>query len=98
MLRRSGVSVKDGSSLQLHYLGLNQVMPRLLLEPRATLAPSQSPQAELSVSGWRLMLSVRCQVELSGPQKEDSIVCESPGHCHTTFLAARRDGTGRLLK
>lgn len=44
------------------------------------------------------MLGVRCQVELSRPRKEDSIVCESPGHCHTTSLAARRDGTGRLLK
>lgn len=44
------------------------------------------------------MLSVRCQVELFRPQKEDSIVCESPGHCHTISVAARRDGTGRLLK
>lgn len=44
------------------------------------------------------MLSVRCQVELSKPRKEDSIVCENNGHCRTASLAVRRDGTGRLLK
>ncbi len=93
--------VKDDSCLQLHYLGLDLVMPLLLLllwVPKANVAPSQSSQPELSVSRWKLMLSVRCQVELSGPQKEYSIVCESPGHCHTASVAARRDGTGRLLK
>lgn len=63
-----------------------------------TSAQSDFTATELSVSRWELMLSVRCQVELSRPRKEDSIVCESPGHCHTTSLAARRDGTGRLLK
>lgn len=44
------------------------------------------------------MLGVRCQVELSRPRNKDSIVCESPSHCRNTFLAARRDGTGRLLR
>lgn len=53
---------------------------------------------ELSVSLCELMLCVRCQVELFGPRKEDSIICESPGRCHTTSLAARRAGTGRFLK
>lgn len=61
-------------------------------------AQSDFTATELSVSRWELMLSVRCQVELPRLRKEDSIVCESPGHCHTTSLAARRDGTGRLLK
>lgn len=61
-------------------------------------AQSDFTATELSVSRWELMLSVRCQVELSKPLKEESIVCESPGHCHTTFLAASRDETRRLLK
>lgn len=61
-------------------------------------AQSDFTATELSVSRWELMLGVRCQVELSWPQKEDSIVCESPGHCHTTSLAERKDGTRRLPK
>lgn len=61
-------------------------------------AQSDFTVTKLRVSQWELMPSVRCQVKLSRPQKKDSIVCESPGHCHTTSHAARRDGTGKLLK
>lgn len=61
-------------------------------------ARSDFTAAELSVPQWELMYNVICQVVLSGSQKEDSIVCESPGHCHTTSLASRRDGIGKILK
>lgn len=61
-------------------------------------ARSDFTAAELSVPQWELMYNVRCQVVLCGSQKEDSIVCESPGHCHTTSLASRRDGLGTILK
>lgn len=61
-------------------------------------AQSDFTATELSVYRWELMLSVRCQVELSRPLKGESIVCESPGHCHTTFVAGSRDGTGKAPK
>lgn len=96
---RSSVPVKGNSSVTTPQpgIGSSPAMASVSAQGHSS-AQSDFTVTELRVSRWELMLSVRCQVELSRPWKEESIVCESPGHCHTTSLATRRDGTGRLLK
>lgn len=91
--------VRDNSSVTSPLPGIGSAPATASVAAQGhSRAWSDLTATELSVSQWELMLSVRCQVELSEVWKEDSIVCESPGHCHTTSLAARRDRTGRLLK
>lgn len=73
------VLVKDNSSVTtlLPGIGSSHAVASVGAEGHSS-AQSDFTVTELSVSRWELMLSVRCQEELSGPGKRTPLFVKAP--------------------
>lgn len=79
-LCKSSVLVKDdtsGVTTLLPGIGSTPAMASVGAQGHSS-AQSDFTATELSVSRWELMLSVRCQVELSGPGERIPLFVKAP--------------------